>query len=207
MSTGSEGPTKPRSGSGRFSKKIGDAAKPGDPEELETGATEAETDSLQVVPSPGRRPQHLEPRFHIFVIDTRWNSVASKVLQENMGLISDLNSDDLVYFVDRDNSVALLRKYGSQIGRDPIICVHDLRPIHRRRLIHTHGFRMHLGILRKESQVLAALQTFARFIRVNRMQTDVEAAVRRTLRHEGLAGAIEIMGGGPGASQEVLGLG
>ena len=36
--------------------------------------------------------QASEPRFHIFVIDSAWNSVASKTLHENLDLIRDLNA-------------------------------------------------------------------------------------------------------------------
>lgn len=136
-----------------------------------------------------------EPRFHIFVIDSGWNSVASKVLHENLDLIRDLNSDDHVFFVGRDASIALLRKYAWQIGRDPILSVHDMRPIHRHRVHHSHGFRMHLGILQDEKEVLSSLQMFARFLKMNRAVADVEAAVRKTLRQEGFSGAIQVIGG------------
>ena len=112
-----------------------------------------------------------EPRFHIFVINSGWNSVASKILQENLDLIRDLNSDDRVYFVDREASIALIRKYSWQIGRDPIISVHDLRAKHRHRVRHAHGFRMHLGILDDEKEILQTLQIFARFRRINRTAT------------------------------------
>src|SRR5271156_6528006 len=66
-------------------------------------------------------------RFHIFVIDTGWNSAASKVVREHLHMIRDLNIDEEVYVLDRATSIALLRYYPLQVGRDPIIAVHDLR--------------------------------------------------------------------------------
>ena len=162
-------------------------------------------------PAAAGRARHaaaLEPRFHIFVIDSRWNSVASRVLQENMALISDLNRDDPVYVLDRDTSVDLLSEFSWQIGRDPIICVHDLHPHAGRSDKHVHGFRMHLGMLRTEAQALAALQRFSRFIKENRAHPNVELAVRKTLLLQGLSGAIQIMRARPtsAAHDEILGI-
>lgn len=136
-----------------------------------------------------------DPRFRIFVIDTGWNSVARRVLQENLDLIREFNKEEEVYFLGRDRSVALLRQHCALIGRDPIITVHDLRAIHRRAVRHVHGFRLHLGLLRQEDQALRALQMFARFMRMHRAAKDLDKVVRQTLHKQGLAGAIEIMGG------------
>lgn len=136
-----------------------------------------------------------DPRFRVFVIDTGWNSIARKVLQENLALIRDFNEEELVYFLDRGQSVALLRQHCALIGRDPIISVHDTRALHRHAVHHVHGFRLHLGLLRQEDQVLRALQMFARFLRMHRAAKDLDKVVRQTLHKQGLSGAIEIMGG------------
>ena len=137
----------------------------------------------------------LGARFHIFVIDTGWNSVASRVVREHLHMIRDLNIDEEVYVLDRATSIALLRYYPLQVGRDPIIAVHDLRPHHRHRIKHTHGFRMHLGILDSEAQVLGALKMFSRFMVTHRNAADIDSLVRQDLHRQGLAGAIEIIGG------------
>ena len=115
-----------------------------------------------------------DARFHIFVIDSGWNCAASKVLREHLNMISDLHIDDELFVLDRATSIALLRHYPLQVGRDPIIAVHDLRPRHRHRVKHTHGFRMHLGILDSEEQVLAALRMFARFLITHRNAADID---------------------------------
>ena len=80
----------------------------------ETSVVPAETSFAPADPRQGRRAGPSDPRFHIFVIDSRWNSAASRVLQANLALISDLNRDDPVYFLDRDTSVNLLRADSDQ---------------------------------------------------------------------------------------------
>jgi hypothetical protein len=153
------------------------------------------TKGEQTRPGSAQTGSPRNPRFRIFVIDTGWNSVARKVLQDNIELIRDFSDEEEVYFLDREKSVALLRQHSRLIGHDPIISVHDLLAIHRRRVHHVHGFRLHLGMLREEDPALRALQMFARFLRMNRSAQDLEKVVRQNLHRQGLAGAIEIIGG------------
>jgi hypothetical protein len=145
--------------------------------------------------APARKGAGREKRFHIFVIDSGWNCAASKVLREHLDVISDLHIDDELYVLDRATSIALLRHYPLQVGRDPIIAVHDLRPRRHHRVTHTPGFRMHLGLLDSEEQVLGALRMFARFLITHRDAADIEQLVRQDLHRKGFAGAIEILGG------------
>src|SRR5271166_1900323 len=185
MPHSSTGPRQPRSASGRFVRGSSevvngssdtamaqpDEAEPGSAQaesgaahaetataHTESGAAQAETGeeplenrSVQAVPQE-------EARFHIFVIDTGWNSAASKVLHENFALVRDLNRADPVYLLDRDMSVAVLRQHSSHIGRDPIISVHDASTIRQGGTDRVHGFRLHLGLLRSEEKALTALQ-------------------------------------------------
>jgi hypothetical protein len=144
---------------------------------------------------------HVDPpadsRFRIFVIDSGWNSVASRVLKENLDLFLDIHREEPTYFLGRDVSVALLRQYDSLIGCDPIIMVHDMKVIRERGRDGVHGLRLHLGTMQTEIQVLAGLQMFARFLRTHRAAKNLEAEVRGKLMLEGLAGAIQIVGGAP----------
>jgi hypothetical protein len=140
----------------------------------------------------------MNTRFRIFVVDSGWNHPASKVLEENIELIHALTHEDPIYILDRDKSIALLRKNKDLIGHDPIIAVHDVTAsVNGKRV----GFRLHLGLQDDEAQCLASLKMFARFINTHRNAKDLEADVRRELHREGLAGAIEIVGG---AAQSVL---
>ena len=146
-------------------------------------------------PQPTPKGAIKDVRFHIFIIDTGWNCAASTVLREHIDMISHLNIDDELFVLDRPTSIALLRHYPLQVGRDPIVTVHDLKPRHRHQVKHTHGFRMHLGILDSEQQVLAALRMFARFLITHRNAADLDDLVRKDLHRQGLSGAIEIIGG------------
>ena len=165
------------------------------PERSSTTSGGAETSDNQAAPGPTPTAAARDPRFHIFVIDTGWNCAASKVLHDHIDILSHLNIDDKLFVLDRAMSIALLRHYPLQVGRDPIIAVHDLRPRHRHRVKHTHGFRMHLGILDKEKEVLGALKMFARFLVTHRDAADIDTLVREDLHRKGLAGAIQIIGG------------
>nr|WP_294554418.1 hypothetical protein [uncultured Rhodopila sp.] len=135
-------------------------------------------------------------RLRIFIIDTGWNSAASRVLKENTEVLCNLTEFDPIYVLDHKTSVEMLRKHRQLIGRDPIISVHNMRALEKHGTDQQHGFRIHLGLLKSEAQVLVALRMFANFIARYRTSKDIEAQVRRVLRREGLAGAIEIIGGG-----------
>ncbi|HXW31094.1 MAG TPA: hypothetical protein VEK55_17165 [Xanthobacteraceae bacterium] len=143
-----------------------------------------------------------QPRLRIFIIDTGWNSVAGKVLRENLSLFNDLTRDDPTYVVDRETSIKLVRRHQALIGRDPIISVHNLNALAKGRG-EVHGFRAHLGLLRDEEAILSALQLFAGFLSKFRHSEDFEGAVRRALRLEGLAGAVDIVMG-DAAHKELL---
>jgi hypothetical protein len=139
---------------------------------------------------------HEVSRFRIFVVDTDQNLVASKVLRENFALLLDINPNDPAYYLDRDRSIDLLRQHTKLIGRDPIIIVQDMHPV-RQSGGGAHGFRVHLGLLHKERDVLQALQMFARFMRKNSAAKNLDMEAREKLLREGFAGAIEIIGGHP----------
>jgi hypothetical protein len=133
------------------------------------------------------------PRFRIFIVDSGWDSPAHRVLQENFGLLRELQREDPIYVLGREKSIEYLRHHEERIGHDPIIAVHDLAAMGDTGTTDFHGFRLRLGLLRTHQQALLALQNFARFLRMHRQSVDLEAEIRRGLRREGLAGAIEII--------------
>jgi hypothetical protein len=132
-------------------------------------------------------------RFHIFIVDSGWNSAAHRVLVENFALIRNLQKDDPIYVLSREQSIAFQRRHGSRIGRDPIIAVHDMEALDKGGTAGFHGFRLSLGLLRTPQQALLGLQAFTRFLVTHRRSTDLEADIRANLRREGLMGAIEII--------------
>jgi 23S rRNA-/tRNA-specific pseudouridylate synthase len=158
-----------------------------------TDASESNTDAASPQTSPEPKDSREENlRFRIFVIDSGWNHPASKVLQDNFELIHALTDEDPIYVLDRDKSIALLRKNKGLIGHDPIIAVHDVTASGLRKHL---GFRLHLGLQENEKECLSSLKMFARFINTHRDSKDLEADCRRKLHKQGMAGAIEIVGG------------
>jgi len=148
--------------------------------------------SGQAPHSAGAGPANA-PRFRIFIVDCGWNSPARRVLLDNFALIRELQQDDPIYVLSREKSIELARRYGSRIGRDPIIAVHDMAALERDGTTGFHGFRLSLGLLRTPQQALLGLQSFVRFLVTHRRSPDLEADIRANLRREGLMGAIEIM--------------
>ena len=100
----------------------------------------------------------------VFVIDTGWNETAHRVLRKQIPLFDTLIGDTPTYWLDRRTSAALLRKHRELIGRDPILCVHDLRAVKRRGTLGVHGLRLHLGLLRSEDALTRALQMVMHFL-------------------------------------------
>ena len=160
--------------------------------------TPRETAGLRSSEAPARtldarRTEAAAPRFRIFIIDSGWNSPAHKVLQENFGLIRDLQKDDPIYVLSREQSIEFIRHHPERIGREPSIAVHDLAAMDKSGTTDFHGFRLHLGLMRTPQQALLALQNFVRFLSTHRQSADLEAEIRTDLRREGLAGAIDII--------------
>lgn len=146
---------------------------------------------VAIVANTQERP--VAPRFRIFIVDSGWNSAAHRVLQENFGLIRELQKDDPIYVLSREKSIELQRRHTERIGRDPVIAVHDMAAMGKSGTSDFHGFRLNLGLMRTPQQALLALQSFVRFMRSHRQSVDLEAEIRTDLRREGLAGAIDII--------------
>ena len=140
-----------------------------------------------------RNTEALAPRFRIYIVDSGWNSPAHRVLVENFALIRDLQKDDPIYVLSREQSIEFQRHHGSRIGRDPIIAVHDMEALDQGGTTGFHGFRLVLGLLHTPQRALQGLQAFARFLATHRRSKDLEADIRADLRREGLMGAIEII--------------
>jgi hypothetical protein len=147
---------------------------------------------VKPLPSDAQKPQPAA-RFHIFIVDSGWDSAAHHVLKENFWLICELQKDDPVYVLGRERSIEYMRYHHARIGHDPIIAVHDLAAMRGKRADGFHGFRLRLGLLHTRQQALMALQNFSRFLIAHRDSTRLEADIRSGLRREGLAGAIEII--------------
>jgi hypothetical protein len=140
-------------------------------------------------------PDELQSRFRIFIIDSQANPAAHKVLQENFGLISDLQKEAPIYVLSRQQSIEFIKHHQERIGRDPIIAVHDLAVMDQSGTSDFHGFRLHLGLERTPQQALLALQSFVRFLSTHRQSAALRAEACADPGREGLAGSVEIMMG------------
>ncbi len=176
--------TRPRS------QRAGRPAEPAMPQEGDIALPAAEP--AQAEDAVGQESPSV-PRFRIFIVDSGWNSAARQVLRDNFALIRDLQKDDPIYVLSRENSIDFMRRHGSRIGRDPILAVHDMAALGKGGTGGFHGFRLSLGLLRTPEQALLGLQSFVRFLVTHRSSEDLEADIRADLRREGIAGAIEIM--------------
>ena len=157
------------------------------PRETAAGSAsyEAPTRTLDSRPS-----EAAVPRFRIFIIDSGWNSPAHKVLQENFGLIRDLQKADL-----RPQQGAVDRVHPSPPGAD--------RPgaVHRRARPGGDGQERDYRLprlpfaSRPYAHATAGAAGFAELCPLNthRQSADLEAEIRTDLRREGLAGAIDII--------------
>ncbi len=94
--------------------------------------------------------------FRIFIIDSGWNSPAGKVLRNNFHLVRALEQDTPIYVLGRERSIEYMRRYPMLVGRDPIIRV-NCEPGAANHKPGFHGFRLHLGRLKREEEALQAL--------------------------------------------------
>ena len=74
-------------------------------------------------------------------------STAPRFLVENFALIRNLQKDDPIYVLSREQAIAFQRQHGSRIGRDPIIAVHNMDALDRGGAAGFHGFGLSLGLL------------------------------------------------------------
>jgi hypothetical protein len=192
---GSESSRRPRAEARTPHEMVGSRSSETPARTLDTRCTEVPAPPVSREPAERQEGVATAPRFRIFIIDTGWNSAAHRVLQENFGLIRELQREDPIYVLGREKSIEFMRHHGAQsrIGRDPIIAVHDLAAMDDTGTSGFHGFRLHLGLLHTPQQALMALQNFARFLSTHRQSVDLEAEIRTDLRREGFAGAIEII--------------
>jgi hypothetical protein len=120
----------------------------------ETPTAEEEKPTPTSALQPSRETDEPSPaaRFHIFIVDSGWNSAAHRVLVKNFALIRKLQQDDPIYVLSREQSIEFMCRHGSRIGWDPIIAVHDVDAMDRGGTTSFHGFRLSLGLLHTPSR-------------------------------------------------------
>lgn len=138
-------------------------------------------------------PPDPQPRFHLFVLDSGWDSEAAAVIHENMEALMDWMPECPIFVLTREQSRALLRKDPERIGYDPCLILHDLHAAGGHGESGYHGVRLSLGAAKNREAALQLLQAFLRFTVIHRQCGDVEKAVRHQLHKEGLVNLIEIL--------------
>lgn len=159
-------------------------------------AVAAVTEKEAVVPAE-TGPEE-QPRFHFFIIDAGWKSIAAKVIRDNFHMIREFQNHDPLYILNRDQSIALIRRNPDLIGKDPVILVHDLHAKGGRGESGYHGFRLCLGLIKDEKKSLQAMQEFLRFVHIHRASKNIEQDIKQKLHHAGFEGALQVIREGAG---------
>lgn len=133
------------------------------------------------------------PRFHVFVIDSGWQSAAGQALRDNLATISRFADSCPIYVLHPEQSQALLARDPDLIGKGPSLIVHDLHAQGGRGASGYHGFRLNLGVIHSREEAIRALQQFLHFTFTHRDCADIETAVRERLHRDGLANAIDVL--------------
>lgn len=133
-----------------------------------------------------------EQRFHIFLIDSGWNTAVSKAARGHLHLLAEFTHRESLYVLTPEMSVELLRQVPELIGHDPILLVYDLYVPPDRRANY-RGFRLNLGLMRHAEQAMARLQEFVRFVTQHRSATELERAVNYEMHRGGFDGMIKIL--------------
>ena len=135
---------------------------------------------------------HDGKRLDVFIIDSGWNAQISAAVTKNLGQIRVYLDEDVLYILDRDQSIALLKANPHLIGHDPILLFLDRQ---RKDAGHEkYGLRLNLGLLRKPEQAIARLQSALRIVAENRACPDMYHAVEKELWSAGIEGAIKVIG-------------
>ncbi len=135
-----------------------------------------------------------EPRFHIFLLDTGWNSPVSKAVRHQLPLIHQYQNQDVLYILTHEQSIEALKNAPYLIGKDPTILVYDRFTRDATQHGDYRGFRLNLGLMRNPEQALARLQEFVRFVHEHRAAHCLQGEVRREMHREGIEGVIKILG-------------
>jgi hypothetical protein len=131
-------------------------------------------------------------RFHIFLIDTGWNTAVSNMVRSHLPLVYEYQKQDSLYLLTAEQSVVILKRAPEFIGHDPVIVVYDRHAPLGRAQGSYRGFRLCLGRYKHAQQALSRLQEFLRFIISHRTATSLDIEVRRELNREGAKGLIKI---------------
>jgi hypothetical protein len=170
-----------------------------------TDESQADVDSLNLRSAAPAAP--IDPaakRFDMFLIDTGWNRPVSEVVRRHLPILYEYQRQDSLYILTTEQSVEVLRREPTLIGRDPTLLVYDQFAGAEGEAGRYRGFRIHLGRYRSGEHAMARLQEFLRFVNMNRTADRLDRAVRAELHREGFSGAVKILREASAASIELV---
>ncbi|WP_165224130.1 hypothetical protein [Aquisphaera insulae] len=164
-------------------------------------------DGFNLRPRTRSGPFHKDSaRFHVFLVDTGWNTPVSKVLHEQVHLFHRYHPQDPLFILTREQSISLLKHAPDHIGLDPMVIMYDMyRPTHPTKTqANYHGFRLNLGVFKNPQQAAAKLQEFLKFVARNREAECLSDEVARELHREGMTNMVKLLREASEASLELL---
>jgi hypothetical protein len=132
-------------------------------------------------------------RFQLFVIDTGWQSEASKVVKENLPTMKAMLKNAEIFVLSEAQSREVLVTDPERVGTDPCIIFLDQAASGGQGATGYHGFRLSLGGIHSREKALAILKQFVNFAVTHQDCRDIERAVRSRLHKEGLTNSIEVL--------------
>ncbi|MGI9211304.1 MAG: hypothetical protein ACR2HF_02430 [Methylococcaceae bacterium] len=132
-------------------------------------------------------------RFHFYIIDSGWKSVAARVIRDNFKMIREFQNHDPLYVLTQQQSIALIRANPDWIGKDPIILVYDVLTKTRPSPTGYRGFRLCLGLIKNSEQAVTVMQDFLRFVHSHRRCQDIEQQIEDKLHREGWKNTLEVL--------------
>ncbi|MFN5746227.1 MAG: hypothetical protein ACK443_09105 [Methylococcaceae bacterium] len=135
-------------------------------------------------------------RFQFFLIDSGWNTTCTRIVRENLSMITEFQNDDPLYVLNREQSVALLKRHPHLIGKDPILMARDMNVRGAGRPDDYHGFHLNMGVLWESEKTAEVLRQFLNFLTTHRDSANIDRDIRKKLHRDGLNGAIEVLRSG-----------
>lgn len=166
--------------------------------EAPPAAVEAESGSAPEAcrhePETGATHDRMDgPRFVFFLIDSGWNTTCTRIVRENLDMITRFQNNDPLYILTREQSIALLKRHPHMIGKDPILLARDLHAGKGQCSNDYHGFHLNMGMVWEPNRAADGLRQFLNFLSTHRHSSNIENDIRQKLHRDGLQGAIEVL--------------
>jgi hypothetical protein len=130
---------------------------------------------------------HHPKRFRIFIVDSGFNEVASRLVQSSIERFRKFARAADVYVLNERQSTAYLRKFPLLIGKDPVVVVVD-REARSAKSPDGFGIHFQLGVVRREERARWYLKILLRALNDPEARENLPATMREALRLEGLRG-------------------